>query len=78
MRRIFVIAVLCVLCCVLCSCVRVTTERRVDVQSSTPGGERGKSSEIKVRTYGWDFFEAVVDVLAFPFKVVGKTLDLII
>ncbi len=77
MKLISVITVLLLISFVMLSCVKVTTERKAEVQSVTPGGEGTRSSEVTVRTYGWDFWEVPLHIVLFPFKVVYYAIKII-
>lgn len=75
MRWACVVLIL-LLACALSSCVNVTTERRAESVSQTPEGGSGQGSGVTVNRYGWDFLDAGLHILFFPFKLVYHVVKL--
>jgi hypothetical protein len=72
------IAIAVLLLCTFTSCVNVTTERRAESFSRTPEEGCAESSEVTVRTYGWDFLEGALHILILPFKLAHHAMKIVL
>jgi len=66
------------LCIAVTSCVNVTTARYSSSVAERSDGQTLKTSDVEVRTYGWNIPVTLLHVMVFPFKAAYHALRLAI